>query len=99
MSNPNFSAQGWVARLLSSARRSGADGVLSDLTGGRIGVNQEPYGISLLGQGREMLADEGSYFTAALSGTPGTGIANGAAVTGYVATTPFIVIQNNDRIK
>lgn len=96
MANPNFSMQGWVARLLSNARRAGSDGALSDPTGGRVGTNQEPYLVFVAGQGREMLADEGSYFTAALTGTPGTGISNGAAVTGYVATTPFLIVQNNE---
>jgi hypothetical protein len=42
-------------------------------------------------------ADEGSQFLVT-NPTPSTGIATGAAVTSFTATTPYIVIQNNNPI-
>ena len=89
MANPNFSTQGWVARLLSNARRSGADGALSDPTGGRTSIYQEPHLVLVAGQGREMLADEGSYFTA-ITPTSGTGIIGHAAPTTFDEAKPDV---------
>ena len=60
MANPTYSQQGWLARVLSNARRGGSDAALSDPTGPRMAQNQEQYTISVIGGGRETLADEGS---------------------------------------
>lgn len=96
MANPNYSPQGWAARLLSLARKT-VDGATSDPSGQRMSDYQEPF-TTLVGAGNHALADEGSYFTIC-NATPGTGIATGAAVTAFSNTTPYLILQNNDSVR
>lgn len=93
MANPTFSLQGFVARLLSNARRV-VDAAPSDVNGLRMSQYNELFA-SLLGSGNQALADEGSYFLVA-NLTPGTGLATIATPTAFVATSPFLIIQNNE---
>lgn len=66
------------------------DGVSTQARASRYG---EPYVLPLFTT-KHALADEGSYFTA-MNATPGTGIAQTAAVTSFTDTIAFMVIKNN----
>jgi hypothetical protein len=96
MANPTYSNQGWIARLASSASRL-LDGQPSDSRGPRVLTYGENASGQVVGQGRELLCDEGSYFVIG-NATPGTGIATIAALTAVVDTSPFLILQNNDTL-
>jgi hypothetical protein len=96
MANPTFSTQGWVARLIANARRL-IDAGPSDVTGPRI-LQYGEQAVTLFGASNHALVDEGSYFVIS-NATPGTGLATIAAPTAFAATSPFLIVQNNDPIR
>jgi len=70
------------------------DGLSTDARFGRYGENLNiPLLTPLHG-----VADEGSYYIATSTATPGTGVDTGATPTAWVATAPYIIIKNNDSI-
>src|SRR5215472_14739692 len=83
--------RGIIGRAL-SALGFQADGAQSSAAGIRLGRYGEGYAMSLW-PGMETVADEGSYFVV---NNAQTGIAGTAAVTGFVATTPYLIIYNRD---
>lgn len=78
--------------------RRGKPGAVGDGTDilARASRYGEPYVLPLLTT-KHALADEGSYFTA-MNATPGTGIAQQAAITAFSDTTGFFVIKNNNSV-
>ena len=70
------------------------DGISTDARFGRYGENLNiPLLTPLHG-----VADEGSYYIATSTGTPGTGVNTLATPTTWVATSPYILIKNNDSV-
>jgi hypothetical protein len=71
---------------------TGAEGTIGQLRASTYG---ELVTTSLYGSRMKVLADEGSFFTA-VNPTAGTGIIDTAALTGFVTTTPTMVVVNSN---
>lgn len=89
---PNNDVANWgrVGRLLSSMQRAleGAPAVL------RAGAYGEMVA-EILSSKQNKINDEGSYYVTRTP-TPGTGVASIGAPTAYVATSPYVIVTNNN---
>lgn len=95
MANPNYSAQGWVARSLARAKRV-FDANPSDSTGPRFNGWNEFFGeIPMLGE--PALSEEGSLFMSSMLPSA-TALQLGISAT-YSATAAALVFKNNAAIK